>query len=225
MTDQTNAAGGTPGVDAGNNPPVTPPSNQPDYKALYEELKAKQAPATPAAPVKGDENDPWFKRAVGFQQSAQEEAKARRELEEKFKLKETEYSTLDALFKTKEQELDTLKQKETELEVVQGSLERLNIIASEFPDLLKFLGKDEDLLPDGRGDDLRSKLTSFQTKLGIAAAPAASKKDPTGATPPPPGGAGGETYASNMQEALNALSRGDQTAYDMFYQKAISASR
>ena len=210
-----------------NATPAGAPSGQPDYKAMYEELLAKQTPAQPTpAPGTGNDQEDWKGRAIGFQRLAQEKENRAKELAAQISDLSTKVVTFAQVIGAREAELADLKLKEAELDVTKGSLERVTIIASEYPELLPFLSKEEDLLPDGSGDELRTKLSKFQEKLGIVAAPQVTKKPAEGATPPPPTGSGGDgTYGSLMQEALNALSRGDQATYDQFYQKAIAASR
>ena len=70
-----------------------------------------------------------------------------------------------------------------ELDVLKESLGRLNVIIADYPDLLDF--EKQGLLPDGAGDELKTKLGAFKTAL-TARGTAAVTAQLQGATPPAP---------------------------------------
>jgi len=120
--------------------------------ALQQDLKAAQEDATL-----------YKKRFSGLQGTYQRD-KAKwhtaddtiKEFEERAGLWEDERSKLTA-------RVEELETSQVELDVTKASLERLQIIATEFPALLSL--ESDGLLPDAVGDDLREKLESMSEHL------------------------------------------------------------
>ena len=109
-----------------------------------------------------------------------------------------------------------------ELDVLKESLGRLNVIIADYPDLLDF--EKQGLLPDGAGDELKTKLGNFKTALTARGA-AAVTAQLQGATPPapaaPPPAKGPEAI---RESAFQALREGKQDDYNRLmddYWKAV----
>lgn len=91
---------------------------------------------------------------------------------------------------------------------LEGKLSRTQLIALEFPALLSF--EKDGLLPPGTGDELKTKLTAFSSKLG---AQGEANQLPLGQTPPGPTPIS-PTHATLMSQLIAARNNGDMAAYD-----------
>ncbi len=110
---------------------------------------------------------------------------------------------------------------ETELAKSNAQLERLNTIMG-FPNLIPFI----DVLPEGSGEELKTKLTAFNEKLttltGLSAEQQA-KALVDGATPPPPP----EKKDDNdyFKQAQAALMKGDTVEYNRLMDEHMKAKK
>ena len=167
------------------------------------------------------ESNEWLSRFTGMQGKYQQEKKKWEEasgdlsgLPTKLTDLQTEKDDLQSKYDdTQTQLLAT----QTEKDIAELSLERKNIIFKEFPGLISFEG--DGLLPDGTGEDLRTKLTAFNekmTKIGGDQFEALL----SGASPEKPK-ASEDDASSILNEALKAFREGDMTTYDTLYGKHL----
>ena len=105
-----------------------------------------------------------FKGLQGKHQQVTEEAKTLKAQLDEFMGKHTSLTGEHEALKL---QLGALREQAemttTEKETVAAGLERVKLIAREFPDLLGL--ELDDLLPDGAGDELKTKLTAFKAAL------------------------------------------------------------
>ncbi len=105
--------------------------------------------------------------------------------------------------------------------VMEEKLGRLTTIATEFPDLLPFYK--DGLLPEGTGDDLKTKLAAFRARLGDLgkqqAADALAGASPTAPTPQPP-----KSSSDLWEQAKKALSEGKLDEYQKLYDEYVKAT-
>lgn len=204
--DAAGGSGGTGGTPApGTPPPAAAPDpgtgGQPDYKALYEaQLR---------------ESNEWKGRFTGLQGKYQQEqtkwtsdAAALQEAIGQKTAVLQEKTTVEGLLGTTKEQLDAAN---SELEIHKNMVARYNIIVSDFPDLLPFL----DILPDGSGDELKGRLTTFRERMSLygTGKVAEFKK---GAAPPAPQAA--ETSEEGLLKQLTAASKsGDLNLYNQIY--------
>lgn len=197
---------------------------QPDYQALYQELLQRNEEL---------EKTDWYKRFTGLQASYQRE--------------KTTWQDTKALSDSLRQENETLRTQTSELETkhnsvaeqlqaLQGELDieraaanRMRIITTEFPHLLSFLGGTnedgspaEDLLPDGTGDELRSKLKAFDARIKTFGPSNVPEKSREGASPKMPVPER-STPESLLAQAIDALRKGDTQAYDQLYAQHLES--
>jgi hypothetical protein len=109
-----------------------------------------------------------------------------------------------------------------ELDVTKQTLARLNVIIADYPDLLDF--EKQGLLPDGAGDELKTKLGNFKTALTARGA-AAVTAQLQGATPPapatPPPAKGPEAIRDSAFQALREGKTDDYNRLMDDYWKAV----
>ena len=109
-----------------------------------------------------------------------------------------------------------------ELDVTKETLARLNVIIADYPDLLDF--EKQGLLPDGTGEELKTKLGAF--KIALSARGAAVATDLLkGATPPPPANAShAKSPADIKAEAFQAMREGRIADYEKAMDEYFKAS-
>jgi len=185
-----------------------------------------------SAPVIDWESDdnPYKKRFAGMQKSYST-------LQTEVDTGKTKTFDLDAALKTALGEKDafalqnkSLSEKHdtaaSELDVTKESLARLNVIIADYPDLLDF--EKQGLLPDGAGDELKTKLGNFKTALTARGAAAVTDLL-KGATPPaPPAPPGTRTPEIIRAEAFKAMREGKVDDYNKGmddYWKAMASAK
>lgn len=200
-------------------PGAGPTGGQPDVKALQAEITR----------LSGEVNrltldaQEWRSRHGGLQGKYQQE-------QEKWQGDATKITTLEATLQAlrgEKEGLDvTLKSlteaktaAEQEAAKVRGRVERFELLAGEFPHLLQFEAKG--LLPEGRGDELKTKLNTFSEQLkqlGVEAL----KNFQAGATPPPPTAPPANSPDALKAAAFKASREGNESEYnrlmDEYYQ-------
>ena len=181
----------------------------------------------PDAKAKADAAE-WQRRFAGLQSKYQQEQGKWVEASAKLLDYDTQLRAvtgeLEALKTTNNtfaEEKDTFQ---TELETTKGELERLRIITKEFPHLVPLLGEKEedDVLPDGSGDELRAKLKTLSGRLDTLKKGAVTESV-SGASPsnPPPSIKGGESL---LKQAIDAMRKGDAAEYDKLYTQYVNQS-
>jgi hypothetical protein len=176
-------------------PPPTPPPGDPekvDWKARAEKAEGLA--------------EQWETRFKGLQPNYQSmKAKADStltELEATRAELQTEKGKYQSLAASGDESQKTIAQLQAERDQAVSASTRLTTIAAEFPQLLKFIGVEEDgspfdLLPNGTGEDLRKNLQRFAARTPAPPPPSdppgdkppgQDKLPPAGETPPPPGG-------------------------------------
>ena len=212
---------GDPGADPNASPkpdPVTEPTgDQPDAAELQVQLDAVQAELVKAKKESSD----WLARFTGMQGKYQQEKKKWDEAAGDLSGLPTQLSDLQTQMDSLQTKYDDgqvqLAAAQREKELTDLSLERKNIIFKEFPGLISFEG--DGLLPEGTGDDLRTKLGAFNdkmTKIGgdqfetllSGSSVIKPKADDPGAK-------------SVLDEALQAYNKGDMALYDTLYGKHL----
>lgn len=225
MSDQLVDAADTTLVPTPDAPPVdSTTGKQPEIEAQLR--VAQQDLETANARVKSLEADTdiWKSRFTGSQgtyQRDQEKWKAT-------KLKNEELSTtIASLTEANETATEELATATEELSIVKAEsmaatagLDRNNIIFKEFPSLGVF--EADGLLPEGVGDDLRTKLKAFQEKLeklGVDKMTTVLE----GSSPSPPDGVEDvETSEALWETAMKALREGNTEVYEEAYSKYLS---
>jgi len=207
MSGSNAAAGDAPG------PETLPPGtmSQPELQAKINALEK--------------DRDEWRSRATGWQGTYQRE-------QDKWKADSAKVSDLSnqiAMLVEERDSKERLLQEtsgsysllETEFEVAKLQLERTQILIKEFPDLLQF--EADGLLPDGTGDEFKTKLGKFKEVLGNAGKGNA-KAALAGGSPVPPGSTQPQTRSDLWKAATEALRKGDAAAYEENYSKFLAAS-
>jgi len=216
MEPQTNAADVAP-VTPESQTPVTP-SNQPDFKAMYEDAQAKFL----AAQTEAQTN---MSRFVGMQGKYQTEKSKWESQMAQVKDLPTQLATTQEQFDKAQQEAQQLKEQldlaNSEAQVARLQADRLNIIVKEFPQLLQF--EADGLLPDDSGDELRTKLTAFSKRLTDIGGDA-FKQMMIGASPASPTSAGQKSATDLWKEVGEALRTGNMAEYDKAYAAYLQAS-
>jgi len=198
-------------------PTVTEPAagtagNQPDYKSLYEQMQ-KDAQA-------------WKQRFTGLQGKYQQEqarwaddashlVDVQSQLDELSGIREQ----LEVTVSTLNEQLDTAR---TEGVVAQEELERVRLVTTEFPQLVPFL--QDDLLPDGAGDELREKLKTMSTRIdSIKESRVAEHVE--GASPSSkPAASPIDSAQSLLQQASAAMREGKLDDYQSLYDQYLKTS-
>jgi chromosome segregation ATPase len=215
MTLPTNGAG------------VTPPSAVPEQVQTPEASQNAQAGASSQPDWKALAEE-WKSRAIGFQKAMQNEQAARQSLEQQAQLASQQITGLTTEREKAVTDLTQFKEqaetKSTELEIANSMLERVTLVATEFPQLLPLLK--EDALPDGTGDELRKKLVALAALTGGAQTQAKQEKD-RGATPPAPSSAVRDAKTVYAQ-AMEAAKQNKPAEYDSLmneYHKLITPAQ
>ena len=114
-----------------------------------------------------------------------------------------------------------------QLDTVKAREERTWIVATQFTDLLPFLGDGKpegDLLPSGTGEELTKKLTTFREamqKQGVE-----KVRDALGgATPPGAPDTKPKTASEYFSLAIEAQRAGKMADYDAYYTKYLEAKK
>ena len=187
-----------------------------------EDWEAKLEAANEALRLAKEESKNWRDRFTGMQGKYQQEKEKWEKamgnqagLPDQLAKVQADY---DKLQSDHAMTLDQVLALETEKEVAEHALERKNIIFKDFPGLIAF--EADGLLPDGTGDELKTKLTAFSekmTKIGGDAFEAII----AGSSPPSPTSSEvlGEDQA--LDGALKAFREGDMEAYNKLYGQAI----
>lgn len=198
--------------------------SQPDYRALYEAAQAENAE------LKGAD---WYKRFTGLQglyQREKEKWQNGQSLLEALKTEneslKTQFAEFDGKQKSSLEELDTAR---SELEIKNAQLERLSTITKKYPHLLEFMGVDEeggefDLLPQGTGEELEKALSAFAGRIEKLAPKDQPKRPTDGASPRSPAPES-PTPSATWAQALDALAKGDVTAYDALYKQHLETMK
>ena len=206
MTDQIDAAG---------NLTVTPAP-----------IGAAATVVLPDAIVKAQaESMEWQKRFAGLQGKYQQEqekwaqtAAKLLEVDESSKKVVGEFEALKVEHSKTAEEKDTYF---TELELKKAELERVSIVTKEFPQLVPLL--QDDVLPDGTGDELRGKLKILAERIeSIKKGEFATNL--AGASPAsPPQGLPKGTDAIKLQ-MMTAMREGRMDDYNKFYAQYVEQS-
>lgn len=172
MADVTdpNAAGGAqpqPG-DAAAVPPSQPET---DWKAQFEQAKKQAEEATKQATEAKNQATEWQKRAQGWQGAYQGAEQAKKSLDDQIKDLNARLTTAEDTMRAKIEEAGKLSTDlaaaQTEASKAKGKLERMTVVATEFPGLLDLEAKG--LLPDKSGDELREALKVINSKIAASA--------------------------------------------------------
>lgn len=110
---------------------------------------------------------------------------------------------------------------ETEAKALRAKTDRLQVLATDYRDLLDFETKG--LLPDGHGDELKTKLTAFREALTSRGQEAVAKLT-TGATPPAPPQTVPTAPRDLLKLAQEAFGKGDMTGYTNYYNQYVTTS-
>jgi hypothetical protein len=220
---------------AGGAPPAPEPvvqaaagtgTPQPDYKALYEQAQAE---------VKTLKSEEWHKRAIGWQQTYND-LKAKYDSDtSRLTVLDDEYKSTVAKLAEHENAVGVLRseldQTKADLSNKSTKLERQEMIIREFPQLLPFMGSkkedgtlEPDVLPDGTGDELRSKLNTFSSRVQIYGA-AGAQMNLAGSSPGAPSGNKPDAVGDAWQKVLSAVRSGDTKEYDEAYSAFIAAKK
>jgi len=182
------------------------------------------AASTATQPDWESDDNPYKKRFAGMQASYQ---KTHGELETlkgvKFDLEQQVTKVLGERDALSTQLVAANEAKDTatsELVVLKAAGDRQKLIIAEFPDLLQF--EVQGLLPDGVGDELKTKLTAFKAAID-ARGQAALADFRRGATPPPPDPATPKTSKELLQLAIAAQRAGKMDEYQTLYDQFIQA--
>ena len=145
--------------------------------------------------------DEWKSRFTGIQGTYQREQKKWTDSKETITKLEEQVSALSAERDTLSGQVDELTPAKAQVVELQAKYDRQKLIASEFPDLLKF--ESDGLRPnDTDGEVLKPKLESFREHIKITNE-SALKDELEGGVPPKPKGdppdGPKETYASAMK--------------------------
>ena len=167
----------------------------------------------------------WRNRFTGLQNRYQADQKSWTDVAAQLEDTKTQMATLSSTREQLELERKNLAEEldkaKTEKEILAASLERTNIIVTKFPNLLPFL--DDDLLPDGSGEELVKKLEKFSEKISGVQKPAQAKVDPSGSSLPNTPVSTGNTPADFLRQANAALKAGETKAYDNLYAQYLNA--
>lgn len=214
-TSETLFAGADIGVSAPDKS-TTSTTAQPDYQNLIKQSAAEAAE--------------WKNRFAGLQGKYQQE-------KEKWTIDNIKVGDLTSSMEklTGEKEAlhldhtklgEVVSQKDIELNTTKAKLERMEIVATEFSHLLPFYK--EGLLPDGVGDDLRTKLKTFSEKLtllGTTVATTTAHDLMTGATPATPASTQLLKPAEVQKEMFEALKTGNVAKYNELYDKLLDVQK
>jgi hypothetical protein len=205
MTDQIDAAG---------NLPVTPAIEPVTPGPLPDAILKAQADAVE-----------WQRRFAGLQGKYQQEqekwaqtAAKLLEVDESSKKVVGEFEALKVEHSKTAEEKDTYF---TELELKKAELERVSIVTKEFPQLVPLL--QDDVLPDGTGDELRGKLKILAERIeSIKKGEFATNL--AGASPEsPPQGIPKGIDAIRLQ-MMTAMREGRMDDYNKFYAQYVEQS-
>lgn len=205
------------GAPADPPPPATPPAGSPGpewiAKSIYDTLAGELANTQTAR--------------GGAQANYQKEKDAREALQAKYSTLQTEFAAkekaLADLMAGSETNTTKLTDVEKKLAEAEAARERITVIASEFPHLLVYLGKDAegnpiDLLPKATGDELRKQLGLFSERALASGTPPPTPPvvKPPGQTPPPPGSgtAQPETAEALLAKAKQHFAKNEVAEYD-----------
>jgi hypothetical protein len=184
----------------------TPGSQPEDFKAQFEQSQR--------------EAGEWKKRFIGLQGAYQRDQQKWQTDSARVRELETLIAGFDDDRKTLRGELEANATALTELEVVKGSLERLKTITSEYSDLLPF--EKDGLLPDGVGDELRTRLNAFREKLAALGKLAIEQKL-EGSVPPKPKGETPRNSSELLQAAIGEMKKGNPQEYQRLYDDYLQA--
>ena len=183
------------------------PGGQPeDFKAQFEQSQR--------------EASEWKKRFTGLQGAYQRDQQKWQTDSARVRELETLIAGFDDERKTLRGELESNATALTELEVVKGSLERLKTITAEYSDLLPF--EKDGLLPDGAGDELRTRLNAFREKLAALGKQAIEQKL-EGSVPPKPKAETPRNSAELLQAAISEMKKGNPQEYQRLYDEYLQA--
>ncbi len=182
----------------------------------------------PVAQAKAEAAE-WQKRFAGLQGKYQQEQQKWAETAARLLTLDEENKKLSGDLEAKlvdftkiDEEKDTYL---TELEVKNAELERLKIVTKEFPHLVPLLGETEeqDALPDGTGDELRTKLKTLSEKIE-SMKKGAQLENQSGASPdnPPATIKGSEAL---LRQAITAMHEGKMDEYNNLYAQYIEQSK
>jgi len=216
MTDQVPAAAAAEATPAPQGAGATGEQPGSDWKRLADEYK-QQA-------------DEYKQRFTGMQSKYQQELAKWTEQNDqattRAKTLEAQVQQLSGVKEGAEMQLKALQeQHETatgELDILKDSHERLRLITGEFNDLLQF--EAQGLLPDGNGEELRGKLSTFRDMLGKQGKQEALKQL-EGLSP---AAAPKEGSAPSVDDAwatvLKAMQSDDPAVYDEAYNEYMKLS-
>lgn len=175
------------------------------------------------------EAEEWKKRFAGLQGKYQQEqnkwtesAAKMLEFDEQNKKLSGELEAIRAESAKALEEKDVFH---TDLELKSTELDRLKIIMKEFPHLIPLLGEKEedDVLPDGTGDELRGKLKTMSEKINTFKQ-GAKEEHRAGESPsnPPASVTGNE---AKLRMAIDAMKAGNMAEYNKLYAEYIESSK
>jgi uncharacterized protein YukE len=169
------------------------------------------------------ERDEWRSRATGWQGTFQRE-------QDKWKADSTKVTDLsnqiaklveerDAKARLVDETSGSYSLLETEYEIAKHQLERTQILIKEYPDLLQF--EADGLLPDGTGDEFKTKLGKFKEVLANSGKGRAAAVL-SGGSPTPPGGSTPQSSDDLWKAAKDALRQGKTAEYEDLYSKYLA---
>lgn len=176
-------------------------------------------PATSQQPVQPPPEEDWKKRFNGLQAQFQKRAGELQAAQtENVRLQEL-IAGLDTQRSQQTSELDQLRLQVAQLTPIEAKLNRLQMIATEFPDLLEL--EAEGLLPTASGDELKTKLTALRAKMATQAQP--PKPNLSGSVPPSPAGSAPQSSDELFKAAVVAMKAGRLEEYNQLYDKYIKS--
>ena len=143
------------------------------------------------------------------------------ELQESLKKTTGDRETLDLAVKDWQGKHDKAL---ADLTALQAKHERMQVVVTQFPDLMPFLGStpDTDLLPIGSGEELTKKLAAFKEALSKKGADSVRDALGGGTPPAPPEKKEGDLSAQQLlSSAIQAQADGKQDEYEKLYGQYI----
>lgn len=185
---------------------------QPDYKAKYE--KAMQ-----------DANN-WRSRFTGLQGKYQQEQEKWADDANKLHNIETQFSEVSGIREQLELTIQGLNEQldsaQTESVVAKEELDRLHMVTVEFPELVPFL--QDDLIPDGAGDELRTKLQAMSTRIASLQETTVAKHVEGASPSQKPASADTKNPTNLLNQAFEAMRDGNIAEYNKLYDEYLKNS-
>ena len=191
-----------------------------DAQQANTDLKSKLTDAQKSA-------EEWKSRFTGIQGTYQREQKKWTDSKEKVTDLEGQISALSAERDTLSGQVEELTPVKVQVVELQAKYDRQKLIASEFPDLLKF--ESDGLLPiDTDAEVLKPKLESFREHIKVTNE-SALKDELEGGVPPKPKGDPPEGPKETYASAMKAYAENDMKEYnrlmDQYYTTQNKANK